>query len=101
GHLLEGLQEDRGKAERRVRELALGRGERWHGEERPVDQAVRGDERETLGHLTSIAARRSEASGRGRTRPPRTRRRERARARGADCTEVARSRSKSGGRPGN
>ena len=65
GHLLEGLQEDRGKAERRVRELALGRGERWHGEERPVDQAVRVDERETLGHLTSIAARPSEASARG------------------------------------
>src|SRR5207244_2141041 len=41
GHLLEGLQEDRGKAERRVRELALGRGERWHGEERPADPVSR------------------------------------------------------------
>ena len=65
GHLLEGFQEDRREAERRIGELALRCRERGHGKEGPVDQAVGVDERESLGHLTSIAARPSEASARG------------------------------------
>ena len=65
GHLLEGFQEDRRKAERRIGELALRRRKRGHGKERPIDQAVGVDEGEALGHLTSIAARPTEPSARG------------------------------------
>ena len=44
------LQEDRRESERRVGELAFRCGERRHGEECPVDQAVRIDEGEAFGH---------------------------------------------------
>ena len=73
GRLLQWLQQDRRETKRGIRELALRRGERGHGEERPVDQAVRIDEDKTLGHRTSIAARRCGASVAGRTRGPRRR----------------------------
>ena len=55
--LLDRLQEDRGEAERRVREFPLGRRERRDREEAPVDEGVGVDEDETFAHLSSIAAR--------------------------------------------